>query len=88
MTNRLENNGKSESIFSWAPKSLKMVTAAMKLKDICSLEEKLDSILNQPRQHIKNQRHYFPDRVHIVKVTVFPAVMYGCVSCTIKKAES
>ena len=27
--------------FSWAPKSLKMVTAAMKLKDTCSLEEKL-----------------------------------------------
>ena len=27
-------------LFSWAPKSLQMVTAAMKLKDICSLEEK------------------------------------------------
>ena len=27
--------------FSWAPKSLQMVTAAMKLKDACSLEEKL-----------------------------------------------
>ena len=27
--------------FSWAPKSLQMVTAAMKLKDVCSLEEKL-----------------------------------------------
>ena len=35
-----------------APKSLHMVTAAMKLKDACSLEEKLD----QPRQHIKRQR--------------------------------
>ena len=34
-----------------APKSLQMVTAAMKLKDACSLEEKLD----QPRQHIKKQ---------------------------------
>ena len=28
-------------LFSWAPKSLQMVTTAMKLKDICSLEEKL-----------------------------------------------
>ena len=27
--------------FSWAPESLQMVTAAMKLKDACSLEEKL-----------------------------------------------
>ena len=30
-----------ETLFSWAPKSLQMVTAAMKLKDTCSLEEKL-----------------------------------------------
>ena len=29
------------SLFSWAPKSLQMVTAAMKLKDACSLDEKL-----------------------------------------------
>ena len=39
----------------WAPKSLQMVTATMKLKDACSLEDKLC----QPRQHIKKQRHYF-----------------------------
>ena len=31
----------TETSFSWAPKSLQMVTAAMKLKDTCSLEEKL-----------------------------------------------
>ena len=30
-----------QTLFSWAPKSLQMVTAAMKLKDTCSLEEKL-----------------------------------------------
>ena len=35
-----------------------MVTAAMKLADTYSLEEKLD----QPRQHIKKQRHYFADK--------------------------
>ena len=45
-----------------APKSLQMVIAAKKLKDTCSLEEKLDSILNQPRQHIKKQRHYFANK--------------------------
>ena len=38
---RWGNNGNSERLFSWAPKSLQMVTAAMKLKDICFLEEKL-----------------------------------------------
>ena len=40
------------TLFFWAPKSLQMMTAAMKLKDACSLEDK-------PRQHIKKQRHYF-----------------------------
>ena len=38
--NRWRNNGYSDRLFSWAPKSLQMVTAAMKLKDACSLEEK------------------------------------------------
>ena len=45
MENRREKNGNSgemgKILFSWAPKSLWMVTAAMKLKDACSLEEKL-----------------------------------------------
>ena len=36
-----EKCGNSETLFSWAPKSMQMVTAAMKLKDACSLEEKL-----------------------------------------------
>ena len=40
------------------PKSLQMVTAAMKLKDVCSLQEKL----TKPRQHIKKQRHYFANK--------------------------
>ena len=47
-----------ETLFSWSPKSLQMVTAAMKLKDACSLEESYD----QPRQHIKKQRHYFTNK--------------------------
>ena len=36
-----EKNGNSDRLFSCAPKSLQMVTAALKLKDACSLEEKL-----------------------------------------------
>ena len=39
---------------------------------------------DQPRQHIKKQRHYF---VHLVKAMLFPEVMYGCESWTIKKAD-
>ena len=41
MANRWENDGNSERLFSWVPKSLQLVTAAMKLKDACSFEEKL-----------------------------------------------
>ena len=47
-----------QTLFWGAPKSLQMVTAAMKLKDTCSLDENLD----QPRQHIKKQRHYFASK--------------------------
>ena len=35
---------------------------------------------------LKN-RHYFGNKVHLVKAMVFPVVMYGCESWTIKKAE-
>ena len=42
---------------------------------------------DQPRQHIKKQRHYFVTKVHLVKAMVFPVVMYGCESWTIKIAE-
>ena len=42
MANRWGNNRNSERLYFWgAPKSLQMVTAAMKLKDTCSFEEKL-----------------------------------------------
>ena len=40
-----------------------MVTAAMKLKDTCSLEEQPSCLgYDQPRQHIKKQRHYFANK--------------------------
>ena len=43
---------------------------------------------DQPREHIKKQRYYLPMKVHLVKAMVFPVVMCGCESWTIKKAES
>ena len=58
-----------------------MVIAAMKLKDAYSLES-----YDQPTQHIKKQRH-LPTKVHLVKSMIFPVVMYGCESWTVKKAE-
>ena len=43
---------------------------------------------NQPRQHIKKQRHYFANKgPYSEGLLVFPVVMYGCESWIIKKAE-
>ena len=42
---------------------------------------------NKSRQLIKKQRHYFANKVYIVKTTAFPVVMYGCEIWTIKKAK-
>ena len=61
-----------------------MVTAAMKLKDALLLGRKvmtnLDSIL-------KSRDITLPTKVPFIKAMVFPVVMYGCESWTIKKAE-
>ena len=85
MANRWGNNGNCDRLsFSWAPKSLQMVTAAMKSKDACSLKKKsmtnLDSIL-------KSRDITVPTKVCLVKAMVFPAVMYGCESWITKKAD-
>ena len=59
MANRWGNSGNNERLyFGGATKSLQMVTAAMKLKETSSLEKSYD----QPRQHIKKQRHYFANK--------------------------
>ena len=71
MANRWGNGEKF--YFGGAPKSLQMVTKPMKSKDACCLEESYD----QPRQHIKKQRHYFVNKDHLFKAVVFPVVMYG-----------
>ena len=71
-------------VFSRVPKLLQMVTTAMKLKYACSSEKKattnLDSIL-------KNRGITLLIKVRLVKAVVFPVVMYGCESWTIKKVE-
>ena len=69
-------------LYFWgAPKSLQMVTAAMKLKDTPWKKS-----YDQPTQHIKQQRHYFVNKV-LSSQLIFPVVMYGWESWTMKKAE-
>ena len=57
-----------------------MVTAAMKLKDGRKAMTNLDSIL-------KSRDVTLLTKVHLVKAIVFPVVLYGCESWTIKKVE-
>ena len=74
---------KTETLFFGAPKSLQMVTAAMKLRHLLlrrKAKTDLDSLL-------KNRDITLPTKVHLVKAVVFPVVMYRCESWTIKKAE-
>ena len=86
MTNGWGNSGNSKRVYFFflAPKSLQMVTAAMKLKRHLPLGRKvminLDSIL-------KSRDITLPIKVRLDKAMVFPIVMYGCESWTIKKAE-
>ena len=61
-----------------------MVIAAVKLKRLSLLRRKamtnLDSVL-------KSRDITLPTKIHLVKVMLFPVVMYGCESWTIKKME-
>ena len=69
-------------LFLGAPKSLQMVTAGVKLRHLLpgrKIMTNLDSIL-------KSRDITLPTKVHLVKGMVFPVVMYGCESWTIKKA--
>ena len=56
------------------PKSLQMMTAAMKLKDTCSWKKSYD----KPTQCIKKQKHHFADEVHITKFMVFLVALCKC----------
>ena len=71
-----------DSLFLGVPKSLQMVIAAMKLKTFAPWKNSYD----EPRQHIKKQRHFFANKVRLVKAMIFPLVMYRCESWTVKKA--
>ena len=88
MANRWGNNGNWQTLLLLlllflAPKPLQMVTAAMKFKDSCSLEEKLMTNLDS----ILKRNITLPTKVCVVKAMVFPVVMYGCESWTMEKAE-
>ena len=71
-----------QTLFWEAPKSLQIVTAAMKLKDTCSLE-----VMTNRDSILKSRGITWPTKVRLVKALVLPVIMYECESWTIKKAE-
>ena len=73
-----------QTLFFLAPKSLQMVTVAMKLKDAYSWEGKLLTNLDSI---FKSRDVTLLAKVHLVKAMVFPVVMYGRESWSVKKAE-
>ena len=71
-----------QTLFLGGPKSLQMVTAAIKRRLLLGRKvmTNLDIIF-------KSRDITLPTKVHLVKAMVFPVVMYGCESWTVKKAE-
>ena len=72
-----------QTLFFWASKSLQMVITAMKIRHLLlgrKVMINLDSLL-------KSRDITLLTKVHLVKAMVFPIVMHGCESWTIKKAE-
>ena len=61
-------------VIFWAPKSLQMMTAAMKLRRLL-LGRK---VMTKPDSILKSRDTTLPTKVHLVKAMVFPVVMYGC----------
>ena len=72
-----------QTLFWGAQNSLQMVTAAMKLKRLLLGRKAMTNLDNI----LKSRDITLPTNVHLVKAMVFPVVMYGCESWTIKKAK-
>ena len=81
MANSWGNNRNSDRLYFWAPKSLQTVTAAMKLRHLL-LKRKAMTNLDSA---VKSRDITLLTKVPLVKAIVFPVVMYGYESWTIKK---
>ena len=76
--------GNSDRLYLGAPKSLQMVIAAIKFKRCLLLGRKIKTSIDSI---LKSRDIILPTKVHLVKAMVFPVVMYGCESWTVKKVE-
>ena len=83
MGNRWGNNGNNERLyFGGAPKSLQIVTAAMKRHLLLGRK-----VMTNLSSILKSRSITLPTKVRLIKAMVSQVVMYGCENWTIKKAE-
>ena len=82
MAKRWGNNGNSDRLFPWAPKSLQMMTAAMKLKRRLLLGRKN---YDKPRQHMKKQRYHLANKGLYSQNYGFSSSHVRCESWPVKK---
>ena len=83
MGKRWGNSGDSVRLYFGDSKITTDGEGSCEIKRLVPWKESYD----QPRQHIKKQRHYFAKKVRLVKAMVFPVVLDGCESWSVKKAE-
>ena len=83
MAYRWGNNGNSERLFFWAPKITADGDYSPEIKRCLLLGRKVMTILDSI---LKSRDVTLPTKVRLVKAMIFPVVMYGCESWTIKKA--
>ena len=83
MGNRWANSGNSVRLYFWGSKITADGDCSHEIKTLIPWKKSYD----QPKQHIQSRHITLPTKVHLVKAMVFPVVMHGCESWTVKKAE-
>ena len=84
MANRQGNNVNSERLYFWGPKITADGYCSHEIKRCLLLRRKVMTKLDRI---LKSRDITLPTKVHLVKALVFPVVMYGCESWTVRKAE-
>ena len=84
MANRWGNNGNSDRLYFWGLQNTSDDDCSHETKRRLLLRRKVMTNLDNT---LKSRDITLPTKVHLVKAMVFPVVMYGCESWTIKKAE-
>ena len=75
------------NVWQKTPQYCKLISLQLKFLNKGKMLAPWKKSYDKPRQIIKKQRHHFATKVHLVTAMVFPVVVYGCESWTIKKAE-